>query len=251
MSIELIKQKLMNLQETKPNKFNKLDKWLRYYLDMINHENTNIEKRIPNIRRGQILYVDFGYNILSEFRYKHYCVAINNSPRKNPKVTVIPITSKKHPHQLELNYELAERLEDIIVNKERSNFWKPFRNIYPELESRGFRAIAPAIGSYDTVFPNCTNFIQQAKTFLSEDDTELHSILDQILCDLHQFNIFYKSSPTLQKLSYLRIEDITTISKARIISPKYTSHPLYQLRLSDNTLNLIDERIIYKFTGIN
>lgn len=94
MSIELIKQKLMNLQETKPNKFNKLDKWLRYYLDMINHENTNIEKRIPNIRRGQILYVNFGYNILSEFRYKHYYVAINNSPRKKPKVTVIPITSK-------------------------------------------------------------------------------------------------------------------------------------------------------------
>jgi hypothetical protein len=251
MSIDLIKQKLTSLQHANSSNFNKLDQWLQYYLDMITHENTNIEKRIPNIRRGQILYVDFGYNILSEFRYKHYCVAINNSPRKNPKVTVIPITSKKHPHQLELNYELEERLEDIIINKERSNFWKPFRNIYPQLESRGFKLIAPAIGTYDTVYPNCTKFIQQAKTFLSDDDVELHSILDQILNDLHQFNIFYKSSPSLHKSSYLRVEDITTISKARIISPRYTSHPLYQLRLSDTTLDLIDTWIINKFTGSN
>lgn len=251
MSIELIQQKLNTIRQVTPSKFNKLDKWLKYYLDMIIHEESNIEKRIPNIRRGQILYVDFGYNILSEFRYKHYCVAINNSPRNNPKVTVIPITSKNHPHQLALNYELAERLEDIIVNRERSNFWKPFRTIYPELEMRGFKALAPAIGTYDTVYPNCTEFIEKAKTYLTQEDIELHNILNQILLSLHEFNRFYKSSPSLQKSSYLRIEDVTTISKARIITPRYTSHPLYQLRLSNSTLDLIDNEIISKFTRNN
>lgn len=66
-----------------------------------------------------------------------------------------------------------------------------------------------------------------------------------------KFNRFYKSSPSLQKSSYLRIEDVTTISKARIITPRYTSHPLYQLRLSDSTLDLIDNEIISKFTRNN
>ncbi len=251
MSIQSIQRKLNDILRNAPHKFPKLDEWLNTYLNFIPNEGTNIERRIPNIRRGQILFVDFGYNVLSEFRYKHYCVALNNSPRLNPKVTVIPITSKEHPHQLAINYELADRLEDIIRDKERSNFWKPFRRVSAELIGRGFKSIAPAIGSYDTVYPNCTAFINNAKAILPRDDKELQSFLDGILKSLEDFDKFYKASPSLLKSSYLRIEDITTISKARIIMPRSSNHPLFQLRLSDETLDQLDQAIIHRFTNSN
>ena len=73
--------------------------------------------------------------------------------------------------------------------------------------------------------------------------------VDKILSDLKVFDKFVNDSPNLLKSSYLRLEDITTISKARIISPKKTSHPLYKLRLSDETLNKLDDEIIRLYTG--
>ena len=235
MSIQNITRKLNFISQNTPEKFRKLDNWLNTYLDYIPLENKDTEKIFPNIKRGQILYVNFGYNVLSEFRYIHYCVALHNSPRLNPKITVVPITSKPHPHQLAINYELANNLETIIRDKERSKFWRPFRRLYPELQARGFTAISPAIGSYDTVFTNCTAFINQAMKYLS----------------VKNFDDFYKSAPKLLQSSYLKVEDITTISKARIIYPKTKTHPLYQLKLSNSTLDCLDQEIISKFTKSN
>ena len=139
MSIQNITRKLNFISQNTPEKFRKLDNWLNTYLDYIPLENKDTEKIFPNIKRGQILYVNFGYNVLSEFRYIHYCVALHNSPRLNPKITVVPITSKPHPHQLAINYELANNLETIIRDKERSKFWRPFRRLYPELQARGLQ----------------------------------------------------------------------------------------------------------------
>ena len=251
MSIQNITRKLNFISQNTPEKFRKLDNWLNTYLDYIPLENKDTEKIFPNIKRGQILYVNFGYNVLSEFRYIHYCVALHNSPRLNPKITVVPITSKPHPHQLAINYELADNLETIIRDQERSKFWSPFRRIYPELQARGFAAISPAIGSYDTVFTNCTAFINQAMKCLSEDDTKLRNTLKEILISLKNFDSFYKTAPKLLLSSYLKVEDITTISKARIIYPKTKAHPLYQLKLSTPTLNYLDQEIISKFTKSN
>ena len=251
MSIQNITRKLNFISQNTPEKFRKLDNWLNTYLDYIPLENKDSEKIFPNIKRGQILYVNFGYNVLSEFRYIHYCVALHNSPRLNPKITVVPITSKPHPHQLAINYELANNLETIIRDKERSKFWRPFRRLYPELQARGFTAISPAIGSYDTVFTNCTAFINQAMKYLSEDDIKLKNTLKEILVSLKNFDDFYKSAPKLLQSSCLKVEDITTISKARIIYPKTKTHPLYQLKLSNSTLDCLDQEIISKFTKSN
>lgn len=251
MSIQNITRKLNFISQNTPEKFRKLDNWLNTYLDYIPLENKDTEKIFPNIKRGQILYVNFGYNVLSEFRYIHYCVALHNSPRLNPKITVVPITSKPHPHQLAINYELANNLETIIRDKERSKFWRPFRRLYPELQARGFTAISPAIGSYDTVFTNCTAFINQTMKYLSEDDIKLKNTLKEILVSLKNFDDFYKSAPKLLQSSYLKVEDITTISKARIIYPKTKTHPLYQLKLSNSTLDCLDQEIISKFTKSN
>ena len=88
-------------------------------------------------------------------------------------------------------------------------------------------------------------------TYLSDEDIELRNTLKQILISLKKFDDFYKSSPKLLQASFLKVEDITTISKARIISPKYKSHPLYQLMLSTSTLDRLDQEIISKFTKPN
>lgn len=243
-----LNSKLSHIKKNKPHAVKPLENWLNTFFNYILLEGSRYEFRVPNIKRGQILYVDFGYNVLSEFRYAHYCVAINNSPQQNSKVTVIPITSKSHPYQLAIGTELADKLDDIILNKERSNFWRPFRHIAAELGCRGIKQPAPSIGSYETVYPNCSAYINHVKTLLPSNDKDLQDYLDSILKSLVEFDKFLKSSPSLLKPSYLKTEDITTISKARIIRPLYSSHPLYQLRLSDETLDKLDAEIKRMFT---
>ncbi|WP_276789742.1 hypothetical protein [Veillonella magna] len=234
-----------------------IKKWLSTFYIYAANENMPKNKRyeytVSNITRGKILAVEFGYGVQSEFRNFHYCVALHDSPKKNPKVTVVPITSKKHPHQIPIGYELADRLENIVRDYEHSHFWQPYRDLakkyanFPDIQFT-----FPAVGSYGSVFPTCTAHIEKLKAqILAIQNNKLSPLiteLDKILKSLILFDQFYKASPNLQKYSYLRVEDITTISKARIINPKNTNHPLYKLRLSNESLDKLDKEIIRRFT---
>ena len=242
-----LNRELQTIKNNNPIHGALLEKWLRSYFYYIKNENTSLESRIPTIKRGQILYVDFGYNVQSEFRYVHYCVALHESTRLNKKVTVVPITSKAHPHQIAIGSELGHQLEIVIRSKERSSFWQPYRALKPELEKRGIPFNIPAISVYDTVHPSCSSLILSLKQMLSSDDP-LQVDLDRILKSLDDFQKFIDQAPELLKDSYLKVADITTISKARVIFPKTKTHPLMFLKLSDETLNRLDDEILRRFT---
>lgn len=245
-SIDLNKD-LQAIKNNNPTQGALLEKWLRSYFYYIKNENSSLESRVPTIKRGHILYVDFGYNVQSEFRYVHYCVALHESTRHNKKVTVVPITSKVHPHQIAIGSELGHQLEIVIRNKERSSFWQPYRALKPELEKRSIPFNIPAIGTYDTVHANCSSLILSLKQTLSSNDS-LQIDLDRMLKSLDDFQRFIDQAPELLKDSYLKVADITTISKARVIFPKSKTHPLMFLKLSDETLNRLDDEICRRFT---
>lgn len=242
-------QELLSIEKQDPDKAMKLRGWLNSFFWYVGKEGSNIERGYPNVKRGSILFVNFGYGVHSEFRYNHYAVALRSSPRKSGKVTVVPLTSKEHPHLMPIGHELGDCLDTLIFEKERSVFWKPYRTLAANvLKETGVSFGFPAIGSYNTVYTSCTSFLNKIKENLA-DGSSLHKDVDKMLSDLKVFDKFVSDSPNLLKSSYLRLEDITTISKARIISPKKTSHPLYKLHLSDETLDKLDNEIIRLYTG--
>ena len=242
-------QELLSIEKTNPDKARELRRWLESFFWYVHKENSGIERSYPDVKRGRILLVNFGYGVHSEFRYNHYAVALHSSPRKSGKVTVIPLTSKKHPYLIPIGHELGDCLDALIFEKERSVFWRPYRALADKvLEETGLSFGFPAMGSYNTVYSNCTAFLTKIKESIS-GSSSLHKDIDKILSELKAFDKFVNDSPNLLKSSYLRPEDITTISKARIILPKRVSHPLYNLRLSDATLNKLDDEIIRLYTG--
>lgn len=242
-------QELLSIEKTNPDKARELRRWLESFFWYVHKENSGIERSYPDVKRGRILLVNFGYGVHSEFRYNHYAVALRSSPRKSGKVTVVPLTSKEHPHLMPIGHELGDCLDTLIFEKERSVFWKPYQTLAANvLKETGVSFGFPAIGSCNTVCTNCTSFLNKIKENLA-DGSSLHEDVDKMLSDLKVFDKFINDSPNLLKSSYLRLEDITTISKTRIISPKKTSHPLYKLRLSDETLDKLDNEIIRLYTG--
>lgn len=213
-------QELLSIEKTNPDKARELRRWLESFFWYVHKENSGIERSYPDVKRGRILLVNFGYGVHSEFRYNHYAVALHSSPRKSGKVTVVPLTSKEHPHLMPIGHELGDCLDALIFEKERSVFWKPYQTLAANvLKETGVSFGFPAIGSCNTVCTNCTSFLNKMKENLA-DGSSLHKDVDKMLSDLKVFDKFINDSPNLLKSSYLRLEDITTISKTRIISPK-------------------------------
>ena len=60
--------------------------------------------RFKRYSRGQIVKVKFGVNIGSEFSGDHYAIVISKQDTMlNPILHVIPLTSKKHNYNIELD----------------------------------------------------------------------------------------------------------------------------------------------------
>lgn len=62
------------------------------------------------------------------------------------------------------------------------------------------------------------------------------------------FGEFLERNPKLGQDSYLLPENLITLSKSRLIVPRKNTHPLYGIKLSDNTLDKLDKEIIKLFT---
>ena len=71
--------------------------------------------RFKRYSRGQIVKVKFGVNVGSEFSGDHYAIVISKQDTMlNPILHVIPLTSKKHNYNIELNNLLYN--EDELNN---------------------------------------------------------------------------------------------------------------------------------------
>ena len=86
---------LKNVLGTDQHKAALLYYWLRNYLRYIKQEETFNPKYFPQFKPGDIVKVDFGFGIGSEFGGLHYAIVLAPSNAKNSTVTVVPLRSLK------------------------------------------------------------------------------------------------------------------------------------------------------------
>ena len=83
--------------------------------------------RFKRYSRGQIVKVKFGVNIGSEFSGDHYAIVISKQDTMlNPILHVIPLTSKKHNYNIELNSLLynedeLNNLKELLAKEQDKN----------------------------------------------------------------------------------------------------------------------------------
>ena len=81
-------------------KANLLSYWIKDYVRMINFEEAFEPTRNISYKRGNIVKVNFGFNIGAEYGGLHYGIVLdNNNSHNSPVVTVIPLTSIKNDKQ--------------------------------------------------------------------------------------------------------------------------------------------------------
>ncbi|MCM1024489.1 MAG: type II toxin-antitoxin system PemK/MazF family toxin [Prevotella sp.] len=88
-------ERLKNIIESKPPKTKKiLTEWINTWSNFLLREGKFSPKFLPYCKRGDVVYVDFGFNVGSEYGGVHYAVVLeNNNNKTNGNIIVVPLTS--------------------------------------------------------------------------------------------------------------------------------------------------------------
>ena len=194
------------------DKADKLSYWLEDYCRFLNFEKEFKPNFLKTYSRGDVIKVNLGYNIGNEEGGLHYCIVLDKHNSKNSGIiTVIPLTSDKGKP---IHFSEVHLGNEIFVN-----FNKKFETLQLQL----------------------TNKMNE---LTSMDKNEiLVENLDKITENLRILIKIREELSKMKKGSIAMVSQITTISKQRIYDPQKTGDILSGLRISDASLDLINEKM--------
>lgn len=149
-----------------------------------------VKRKYKVYRRGSIIYVDLGKGVGEEFSFKHFCLVLNNKDNaRNGKLTVIPLTSKK---------KYSEPVTVSLLKHYITTFDKKITKHKKKLTKT------------EQKLKKLKNNDLKNLIFLSKEVETLEK-------EVEQYKIFKERINNLiNKSTYAKLKDITTISKNRI-----------------------------------
>lgn len=224
--------------------------WLRDYKNYLKNEKKFNAKYLPAYERGSIVKVNLGFNIGTEFGGMHYAVVLSNSSKTNPNLIVLPLKSFKEGRKIHSKSEifLGTELYNRLLGKKTAlhisldNEIKDLENNRDKLYERLMllQELEKTSGSTEQV----KNLIRAA----SEDMTALENKL--IRCNEHtaRLELVWNELSKTNKGSIALVSQITNISKMRVINPCNSNDVLYGIKLPEESLNAIDNKILEIYT---
>lgn len=233
-------------------KANLLSYWLKDYVRMVDFEETFDPKRNIAYKRGDIVKLNFGFNIGSEYGGLHYAIVINNkNPHNSSVVTVIPLTSQKgdapvHHNDVELGNELYRSLKlkyDTIAQQVQAECEEidKMLGLINILTTAIDAALAIPAGSPEASeatsaaqkYMEIANDLKADWQIKSEQNQNESKQLEKIKAEIDQ----------MKTGSIALVDQITTVSKIRIYDPRNAYGVLSGIRLSPESLDRINSKI--------
>lgn len=122
-----------------PDKFTDFENSKLNESETLLYEINTKPKTFKRYSRGQIVKVKFGVNIGSEFSGDHYAIIISKGDTMmNPVLHVIPLTSKQHNYNIEI--------DNILYNEEQINNLKEL--LKAEKDKKNIKEIKSCIKYY-------------------------------------------------------------------------------------------------------
>lgn len=233
----------LDAQDEKKGKL--LAYWINDYVRFLEKEVAFDPQKLVRYKRGSIVKAHLGYRVGSEEGGLHYAVVVDvNNAKASPVTTVIPLTSikshtdltKLHHSNLFLGTEMFDLLKQKIRNEidETEQLKESLLKKVEEIQAHEVDQNAP-----------------DAKT-QSETRRRLVNALEREVKDLaEKMKHCVKMDADIQKMkpgSIALVGQITTISKIRIYDPLYPSDTLSNIRLSNGTMDKLDEKVRELFT---
>ncbi len=221
--------------------------WIRDYVRFLEKEANFDPQKLVRYKRGAIVKAHLGYRIGSEEGGLHYAVIIdNNNAQKSQTVTIIPLTSVKPTTDLNRLHPSKLYIGDEI-----------YRSLNSKLDS----AIRDADHVHQMLWEKLSileSDLKEIKSSTPDTKSKIAAIRVSIDILRKEIEVWEKKKQNARKMedeisrmkrgSIALVSQITTISKIRIYDPLYPSDSLSNIRISDDSLDQIDKKIIAMFT---
>lgn len=257
-SIKSINQLLEHyINSSNPKHLKKADLlsyWFENFCDYIKNEETYSPKHQIAYKRGDVLKVNFGFNVGKEYGGLHYAIVIDKQNARNANVvTVIPLTSgtknDTHPKDVYLGTELYNKLDAkhrSILEKSQNELDKLLKlsETLEKMDNILSKTLEKEVSETNELeYQNITNEFFDKYTEFIEVKKERNNAANELQKDIE---FIEKSQAELDKIkagSIALIEQITTIDKARIFTPRKSRDVLYGISFSDEKMDLINNAI--------
>lgn len=233
-----------------------LSYWIKDYVRMINFEEKFEPTRNIAYKRGNIVKIQFGFNIGSEYGGLHYGVVLDNKNAHNsPVVTVIPLTSARENRDLHSNsvdlgndiYRLLKLKYDTtakLLKEEQCDIVKTL-SLFDSMMS----LTQESVQELEQCEQGTDEFNQKliiAKDHLATvkklqatwEEKDRHNKEQQEYLDKIGLEI-----SRMKEGSIALVNQITTISKIRIFDPKNLKGVLSGISLSEENMEKINQKV--------
>ena len=209
--------------------------WIESYSKYLLLEEKFNYTSIPRYKRGDVISVNFGFNVGSEHGGLHYAIVLDNDNKQSsPVITVVPLSSGKEENTYERDVFLGNELHDKLSAK------------YNKLIVRVEKELEEVTKMIDVLTKSVSSSLGKEET-LQRDATDLLNDLENRLNILNKekktLKIYEKEISKLKEGSIALMEQITTVSKMRIYKPKNSSDLLYRVKFSDGAMDKINEKL--------
>lgn len=219
-------------------KVNLIAYWQKDYINYIKDENNFNPAKLKSYKRGDIIKVNLGFNIGSELGGLHYCVVIDKKNNRNsPVVTIIPLSSQKTDNINKNSVILGNDIYNKLVEKSNKLLEDSKKKIEENKEKLSLE----------------TKKLKQNNATLNKiylKSIELNNNVSEAYKKLELAEKIYKEVQKMKNGSIAIINQIRVISKQRIYDPKTEFDILSGIKLSNENLDLIDDRMKKMFIKI-
>ena len=207
-------------------KVNLLAFWIKDYTRYIQEEEIFDSSKLKEYSRGDIIKVNLGFKIGNEEGGLHYCVVLDKkNVKSHSTLTVIPLTSLKDNSKIhKTSVFLGNELYQNIMAKAKNIF-----NSIDQIKTISYQEKALKNEKLNRIVEQITD----EERYALQDFKKKYSLIEKILEEVKQ----------MKKGSIALVNQITTISKQRIYNPKKDFDILSDIKLSDEKMNLIDNKI--------
>ncbi|WP_203264287.1 type II toxin-antitoxin system PemK/MazF family toxin [Streptococcus uberis] len=199
--------------ETEKSKSDKISYWIKDWVKYQRDEKGFKPEKIGRFKRGSVIKVNLGFNIGSEEGGLHYAIVLDkNNSIRNKVITIIPLTSVKDNKDINKLPNDQVYLGDEIIRK----------------LTEKQKLLLSTLSDID----------------LANADENTMSNFDK---DLRYAKRIQNELEKMKLGSIALVGQITTVSKMKIFDPKNKYGVLKNVRVSNDSLDRIDEKIKENF----
>lgn len=222
-----------------------ISSWIHSYTNYLHFESRFIPAKNIAYKRGDVVKANLGYNVGNELGGIHYAVVIDKENKhRSGMITIVPLSSRKervYERDIDLGNDLYKQLNTKLTTLKKS------ANAENEKLEELIRLIkAMAESQFPDKIENEANVKKAEQVF--------DQICNQQAELLQKIDLLKNMQDEIDRMktgSIAKVEQITSISKMRIINPKQTGNVLHNISLSAASMKLINSRLqeLYLFNN--